>query len=680
MGHRPQTTYRLQGEAMFANYGFFLLFLCFIICSYGFLASIGAAKWRHKRLYRSSKMALTMTAVLCVLAVALLVWSFFQRDYSIAYIMKNSSNDLPAIFTFTALWSSLEGSHTFWTMLLAIVGAIAVWTPSKDNEHIMPYVAASFQAVLAWMFYLAITHSDPFVWQLPTPSNGRGMNELLQNPYMAIHPPMLFLGYVCLGVPFAYSMAALCYGDITEGWLKTVRRWNLFAWVLLTASITLGGRWAYVELGWAGYWAWDPVENSSFLPWLMSTALIHSLLVQDKLGHLKRLSIILGILGFFLTYFGTFLTRSGVVSSVHSFAESPIGPNYLMYLSGFILVSTAIYAFRAPSILPADTNKVWGVSKESALVVTQFLVISFAAIVFVGTMFPIVSEAITSQRISVQQPYFNTFAPWVGLGFIVMIAIGNLMHYQTPKMPGAKKVILISAATAIPMTVVLAYFGSIWTTTGIFAYYAQIVGFYLCSWSIGCIFGDFYLKLKNVRFQYKLFFSRNLAYVGGFIAHLGILIAIIGFLGNYRSLEKKVTLLPSQSTELFGYQFQLGRGIEMETNKNATLFIAPLTLTRDGKTLDVMKPAQAVYPTKTDQTFNEIAVYSELWNDVYVVLADFDRETGARVTFQLHINPTVKVVWIAIILMCIGGLVAMFDRFRGNRSRDVVASQWEVER
>lgn len=667
---------------MIANYGFFLLLLCFIACVYGFLASIAAARWRHRRLYRSSKMALTMTAVLCFLATALLVWSFFQRDYSINYIMKNSSNDLPAFYTFTALWSSLEGSHTLWTLLLAIVGAIAVWTPSRDNEHVMPYVAASFQAVLAWMFYLAITHSDPFVRSLPMPTNGRGMNELLQNPYMAIHPPLLFMGYVALAVPFAYSMAALCYGDITEGWLKTVRRWNLFAWILLTAAITLGGRWAYVELGWAGYWAWDPVENSSFLPWLMSTALIHSLLVQDKLGHLKRLSIILGILGFFLTYFGTFLTRSGVVSSVHSFAESPIGPNYLMYLSGFILVSTAIYAFRAPSILPADTNKVWGVSKESALVVTQFLLISFAAIVFVGTMFPIVSEAITKQRISVQQPYFNTFSPWVGLGFIVGIAIGNLMNYQTPKMPGAKKIVLGSIIFAIPMTAIFSYFGKVdSTTTSKFAYYAQIVGFYLCSWAIGCVTGDFYMRLKASRFRVKAFVPRNLAFIGGYIAHLGVLLAIIGFLGNYRSIEKKVTLSPNETTELFGYQFTLGsRGIEMGTQQNATLFQAPLKLSRNGQELTTMLPAQALYPTKPDQTFNEIAVYSRFWNDVYVVLADFDRTTGQRVTFQLHINPTVKIVWIAIVLMCIGGFVAMFDRFRGNRSRDAVASQWELER
>ena len=259
---------------------------------------------------------------------------------------------------------------------------------------------------------------------------------------MAIHPPMLFLGYVGLAIPFAYSIAALMYGDITEGWTKTVRRWALFSWILLTAAITLGGRWAYVELGWAGYWAWDPVENSSFMPWLMCTALLHSLIVQEKFGQLKK-AYNSSIYSWFLhVLFGTFITRSGVISSVHAFAESPIGPNYLMFLAGLMLLSTFLYALRAPSILPMDADKVWGVSKESSLVASLFLLISFAVIVFIGTMFPIFSEAVTSQRISVQAPYFNAFAPYIGLGFIVLVAVGSLMRYQSDDTSALKRLLL----------------------------------------------------------------------------------------------------------------------------------------------------------------------------------------------------------------------------------------------
>ncbi len=639
-----------------------------------------AAKLRHKRLYLSAKMALTSTTVMAVCASGLLIYSFYQRDYNILYVMKNSSNDLPALYTLTAFWSSLEGSHTLWTLLLSIVSCVAVWTHSKDNEHIMPYVSAALQLVLAWMFYLTVTHSDPFVLNLPAPANGRGMNELLQNFYMAIHPPMLFLGYVGLAVPFAYSIAALMYGDITEGWTKTVRRWAIFSWILLTAAITLGGRWAYVELGWAGYWAWDPVENSSFMPWLMCTALLHSLIVQEKLGQLKRLTIVLSILGFFMSYFGTFITRSGVISSVHAFAESPIGPNYLMFLAGLMLLSTFLYALRAPSILPMDADKVWGVSKESSLVAALFLLISFAVIVFIGTMFPIFSEAVTSQRISVQAPYFNAFAPYIGLGFIVLMAVGNLMRYQSDDVSFLKKTAVISLFISIPFTALFIYFGDVMRTVQMKYLIAQLIGIYLCFWSMSCLSVDFYDRLKRLQFKYRLFFNRNLAYTGAYVAHIGLLVAILGFLGNYRGLEKKVSLNVGDKTELYGYSFEFYSGIQVKKDENATLYEAPLGVFKDGKKLSNLYPAQSTYPTKRGQTFNEIGVLGSLWNDVYIVLVDFDKSSGKRVTLKININPTVRVVWIAIVLMCLGGLIALFDVRRGNQSKDVIAGKWQLKK
>ena len=662
---------------MLANYGFFLMFLCCIASVYGTLSAIVAAYWRHKSLYMSSKLALTATAVMSTIACALLFYALQERDYSLLYVMKNSSNDLPFMYTVTAFWSSLEGSHTLWTWLLALVACVAMWTHSKENEHVMPWVSASLQAVLAWMFYLAVTHSDPFVQQLPAPANGRGMNELLQNPYMAIHPPMLFLGYVGLAIPFAYAMAALGYGDITQGWNKTVRRWTLFSWILLTAAITLGGRWAYVELGWAGYWAWDPVENSSFMPWLMATALLHSLLVQDKLGHLKRLSIILAILGFFMCFFGTFITRSGIISSVHSFAESSIGENYLIYLTSVMFVCISLFVWRAPSILPSETDKVWGISKESALIITQFLVLSFAAIVFIGTMFPIVSEWTTGQRISVQAPYFNAFAPWIGLGFTVMIAFGNLMRYQSSKIPYGKRIIFGSVLFAIPLTAFLVYMGDVMQTKTTKNLVAQFIGFYLTSWAVGCLLGDLWVKVKDLRYNWTLFFKRNLAYFGAFVAHIGMMIAIMGFLGNYRGLEKKVTMKAGETTTLFGYEFHLKQGIQIKKDENATLYWAPVVVHKDGQLVGTVEPAQSRYPTKPDQSFNEIGIEGDFWNDVYLVLVDFDRRTGNQITFKININPTVRMVWLAIIVMCIGGFIALFDLYRGNKSRDVVAGNWE---
>ena len=355
-----------------ANLGFMLIFYALISAAYGALASFMAAFTRHRRLAVSGKAALTLTCVLTLGAAGILVYLLFNRDYSVLYIAKNSSNDLPAFYTLTAFWSSLEGSHFFWTMILSVVSTVAAWTHAKENEHIMPYVQGVLMVILTWMLYLLMTHSDPFKVDLPAPLNGNGMNELLQNIYMAIHPPLLFLGYVSCAIPFAYAIAALLYGDITEGWLKTVRRWALFAFSVLTTAIALGGKWAYVELGWAGYWAWDPVENSSFFPWLLMLSLIHTLLIQEKLGLLKRLSLMIAMIAFFMTYFGTFITRSGVITSVHAFGEGPIGPNYLVFLAVLASISALIYAIRAPSILPSDPKKAWGIAKESALAIMLF--------------------------------------------------------------------------------------------------------------------------------------------------------------------------------------------------------------------------------------------------------------------------------------------------------------------
>ncbi len=655
---------------MFADLGFFLLLMSGIATVYGTVAGVLAALNRHLRMYRSARSAATAAMVMTILASAILWLHFFQRDYSVAYVYKNSSNDLPSVYTLTAFWSSLEGSHLLWTLLLSIFTGIALWTRAKDNEHIMPYVASSLMAVLSWMYYLLLTHSDPFVRMLPAHENGQGMNALLQNPYMAIHPPTLFIGYTALAIPAAYSVAALAFGDITEGWLKTVRRWSLFAWCALTAGIMLGGHWAYTELGWSGYWAWDPVENSSLIPWLFCTSLLHSLVVQDKLGHLKRLTLILAFLGFFFSFFGTFITRSGVISSVHSFAESPIGPNYLLFLAVMLIVVTILYAFRAPQLLPPDADKVWGVSKESLLVVTQFLLLTFAAIVCVGTLYPIVSEAITGERTTVQAPYFNTFAPWIGLALVVAIALGNVMRYQTDKFPGGwARLLLLSLFAVIPAGALM-YGGDVFKTQKPFALGAQVVGIYLTAWSFLCLTVDLWQRLQDLRFNMGLFFQRNLAYFGGYLAHIGLLVGIIGFLGNYRGLHKVVTLKEGDSTEFYGYNLSFN-GLEVGEAHNATLFSAPIKVSRLGADLGEIRPTRSKYPTSS-QLHHEVGIRSTFWHDLYMTLSDFDRATGKEATFEISVNPTVRFVWIATFIMVIGGAIATFDRYRGQKSRDTI--------
>lgn len=646
-----------------ADIGHYLLLICTIISVYGVITALLATRMRHRPLYLSAKMAQTISCALTLTAAAILWWSFFARDYSFAYIFKNSSNDLPPFYTLTAFWSSLEGSHLLWTLLLSICATVALWTHAKDNEHIMPYVTASLQAVLAWMYYLALTHSDPFMRMLPIPNDGQGMNALLQNPYMAIHPPTLFVGYTLLSVPFAYGVAALCYGDITAGWLKTVRRWALLAFCFLTAGVSLGGRWAYVELGWAGYWAWDPVENSSLIPWLLCVCLLHSLLVQDKVGHLKRMSIALSFGAFFFSFFGTFITRSGVISSVHSFAQSPIGGSYLWFLAVMLLVFIVIYYLRAPSILPAEAAKVWGVAKESALLITQFLLLTLATIVVIGTLFPIVAEALMGQRISVQAPYFNTFAPYIGLALVVAIAIGNIMRYQRAQLTISRNMLIASLLAALPLALVFASFGKVWSTPARFALAAQCVGIYFCFASFLVLSVDVFARMSALRFKLMLFLRRNCGYLGGYIAHVGLLIAILGFLGNYRALDKSVDITEGESISLFGYDFAFN-GATVRKDNNATILEGILQVSRAGRRLYSLQPGQSRYPT-SQELFHEIAVRGNFWRDLYVVMTAYDSKKQTA-TFNIHINPTVKLVWLSIFLMVAGGLMALFDPYRGT--------------
>lgn len=660
---------------MFAEHGFYLLFLSALLSFYGAMAALVASKFKLRSLWLSSRLAASSVLVISLISAGILWHGLFVHDYAIAYVLKNSSNDLPFFYKITAFWSSLEGSHFLWVLLLSITTNVALWSFHKTNEHIMPYVSAFLQTILCWMYYLAITYSDPFVRVPFPPSNGQGMNALLQNPYMAIHPPMLFIGYTTLAIPAAYAVAALFFGDVTTGWLQTTRRWTLVGWTFLTAAITLGGRWAYVELGWAGYWAWDPVENSSLIPWLFATAALHSLILQDKLGQLKKMTIVLSVMAFFMGFFGTFITRSGIISSVHSFAQSPIGPNYLYFIGSFLVLFLGLFIWRSGSFLPEDSGKSWGFSKESALVVTLFALLASVAIVVVGTLFPIVSEAITGQRISVQAPYFNTFAPYIGFIIIIGIACANIMYFQSGKIPNARTILKVSVPGALVMTALFYYLGTLSTTKSNFKLILQLLTATLIFWSFLCLVTDYLLRLKKLNYQWLVFLKKNLAYHGALLAHLGMLAAILGFIGNYRGIHKTAELEKGKTETFFGYELTF-EGIKTEKRLNAMWYDAPLKMSRDGVELGYITPSRSRYPTKPE-LLHEVGLYSRFWHDLYIVLADFDKAEGSKATVELHLNPTVKIVWWGVILMCLGGVVCLFDPHRGRKSRDTAVLEWE---
>jgi cytochrome c-type biogenesis protein CcmF len=643
---------------MFGDFGFVLLFLASIVSLYSVGASLLSVRLRHAPLLLSAKLGAGLVCALTLSAALLLFYLFYEHDFSVQYVQRNSSTDLPIHFLLSAFWAALEGSHLLWTLLLSIVSAVAIWTVAADNRPLLPYLIATLQSVLSWMLILALTYSDPFKPLFPAPAQGAGLNALLQNIYMTIHPPSLFTGYTSLAVPFAYSIAAMCYGKFPGGWTRTVRRWTLFAWAFLTFGITLGGRWAYVELGWGGYWAWDPVENSSFIPWLFATALLHTLSVQAKMGQLGRMSLLLSLFGFFFSYLGTFITRSGIISSVHSFAQSPIGPAYLSFLFVLAFSALLLYAWRAPK-LSTLRPKYWGISRESALVFTQFLLILFAMIVSFGTLYPIISEALTGQRFNIQAPYFNTFAPFIGFGLAAGIGFGNLLRFQTNRPIGGFKTLLLTFLFSLPLSLLYGYFTGVHHSP-LSSFLLQSIGIVFCLWAFMCLVWDLNHRLQALSFRMKTFFRYNLSYAGSWLAHVGVLVGIIGFLGNYRGFEKTVTLHTGDRTTLMGYEIQL-EGIRFKHVENMGLYYAALSVSAPGGALLAhINPGRAKYPTSEDW-FNEVDTWSTFWHDLYAVLARFDPDKQ-EATLQLYLNPTVRLVWSSIALMIFGSLLCLVDR------------------
>jgi cytochrome c-type biogenesis protein CcmF len=404
---------------LIGNIGFSLALLAFIAGFYGIFAAFGSAYFRIRSLFVSATSALVVSVIATAGAAVALMMGFLTRDFTIQYVAEHSSSDLPLLYTISAFWASLAGSHLFWTLFMGIFAIIAIFTVTRENAPLKPFLLGTQLVLLTWMYHALITHSDPFVLSSSGVEDGIGLNALLQNPYMASHPPLLFIGYSLLFIPFCYGIAALMHGEVDAALMNTLRKWTLTAFAVLTVAITLGGRWAYEELGWAGYWAWDPVENASLLPWLITAGLTHVLIINRRTHHLKGLTVILAISAFIATFFGTFLTRSGVVSSVHAFAKSPIGINYLLFVAFLLIGSIVLYGLRAVSFTKPFHRSLSKLDDNLAAMFT-FVILAFAAIVFVGMVFPIIVEASGGGKLSIQAPYYNTFAPYVA-GLIVLL-------------------------------------------------------------------------------------------------------------------------------------------------------------------------------------------------------------------------------------------------------------------
>src|SRR5580765_1687899 len=414
-----------------ASLGSFLLLTAFVICSYAIVISVVGARRRSRALIESGIGAFYLIAAVMTVASAVMVNAFLTDDFTIKYVAHYSEAAQPIFYKITSYWGGLDGSIMFWVFLLSIFGSCAVWVNRERHRELIPYVIATISTVQMFFLYLMVVHKNPFsTFLTAAPADGEGLNPLLQNYWMVIHPPSLYTGFVGMTIPYAFGMAALITGHLDDSWLRAVRRWTMFSWIFLSFGLTLGMIWAYEVLGWGGFWGWDPVENAGLLPWFTATAFLHSVIVQERRSMLRIWNVTLVILTFFLTIFGTFMTRSGVVQSVHAFGSDPI---LAKLFTGFMLViltfSFGLVIYRLPLLRARNELDSW-LSREAAFLVNTWVMLFAALFILFGTMFPTLSEAITGTRLTVAAPFFNKWMTPIGLILLFLTGVGPLLGWR----------------------------------------------------------------------------------------------------------------------------------------------------------------------------------------------------------------------------------------------------------
>ncbi|MCH9046032.1 MAG: cytochrome c biogenesis protein CcsA [SAR324 cluster bacterium] len=414
---------------MLADIGYILMTGALAVSIYGMVVPHVGVVRNNWNLVRSAQFAAILNFLLILGASAVLLRSFLRDDFSVVFVWEHSSTDLPLFYKISAFWGGMEGSLLFWVLILAGFSAVVAYGYQRTNREIIPYVIATLSAIHVFLLGLLVTWSNPLATQAPIPLEGRGLNPLLQHPAMAIHPPLLYLGYIGFSVPFAFAIASLVRGKLDNAWVVTTRRWTLGAWYALLVGQMLGGQWAYEELGWGGYWGWDPVENAALMPWLTGTAFLHSVILQEKRNMMKVWNMVLIIVTFGLSIMGTFIVRSGVLNSVHAFAQSEVGPAFLAYLALVLVVAFSLLFWRIRLLESRHTADSL-LSRESAFLLNNLLFMGIAFTVFLGTVFPLLAEAIRGTKLSIQAPFFNTITAPLGIALLFLIGIATLIAWR----------------------------------------------------------------------------------------------------------------------------------------------------------------------------------------------------------------------------------------------------------
>jgi len=626
---------------------------------------------------RSAERAVYTTAALMTGAILVMIWALLTDDFWFTAVADYSNTTLTWYYKIGGLWASEAGSLLLFAWIVTMYAALVTWLNRHRQRELMPIVVGVLMTIVGFFCFLLSFASSPFNTLAVRPTQGGGLNPLLQNGYMMAHPPILYLGYAGLSIPFAFAIAALWTRRLDTAWITSIRRWTVVAWIMLAIGILLGARWAYGELGWGGYWAWDPVENAALMPWLVATAFLHSIMVQERRGMLRVWNMVLVIMAYSLTLFGTFLTRSGIVSSIHAFGASTLGPYFLSFIFVLTVASFGLLISRLPDLRSSHSLESF-ISREAIFLYNNLLLVGLTFAVFWGTIFPVVTSVVRGSSITVGTGYYNQVALPIGLVLLVLTGIGPMVPWRKASLRELlRRFIAPLIGTAIAAVLILGFTDaatSLWAS----------VAFIAAAFVTVCIVGEFWRgtrvrhALGGVSWPGALYqlVARNRRRYGGYVVHLGIVVVIIGLTGSQAfATERDISLHAGQSATVRGYTF-LDRGVYQTSNANEQDVGVNLLELSGHSQIGTLTPAIGYFPA-SQQRETLVALDSTPLRDVYVVLVGVDSSGLAHLS--VFINPLVSWIWFGGAVMLLGALLGAWPGPRLQRQTQEVAVPQAVQ-
>jgi len=639
------------------------LLLGLVLAAYGLVASIVGARWRLAELVESAIRAVWGVTAFIVIAVAALVTAFLRHDFRLAYVAGRSSRDMPTQYVLAALWGGQEGSLLYWTMIVGLLGSLALVLHRRRDRALIPYVAATLLSVMGYLLVILNFVTSPFTLLPTTPPDGAGLNPLLRDPGMMFHPPFLLAGYASFTVPFAFGAAALITGRLGAEWLRAIRRWTLIAWGILGTGLLLGAWWAYHVLGWGGYWGWDPVENLALLPWLTSTAFLHSVIVQERRGMLKVWNLALLLASFLLSVFGTFVVRSGLLSSVHAFAVSPIAPWFLGYVAAVTIIGIGLLIYRLPS-LQSERVIESVTSREAGFLLNNLLLTAMAFATFWGTVFPLFSEIFSSTKLTVGPPFYNQVNGPLLLALVALMGIGPLLAWRrTAWRPLWRQVrwpLLGAGLVLVPLLALLS------KPVAAIAY--AVVAFTAIVTLLEYVHALLARRRnahESVLTAFVHLLRRNNRRYGGYIVHLAMLCIAVGVIAsNLFQQERQFVLKPGEQGQIGPYTI-VYNGLQDKRVADAEVIAAQVSILRDGRQQDSVTTYRFFYRNYEDQPTARMGITTLGMTDIYVVLDRWENDGTA--SLRVYLNPLVSWIWLGGVVYILGTLTLFWPQVAAVR-------------